>query len=109
MPVAQLDRVSDSDSEGRRFESCRAYQVGSYILALKTGLKCSFSLCRFVAENLHVILLMRRWVVNMEVLSCPEMLLRYLEIRIIVPFGSSKFELPPTAGSVLRMKNSGAA
>ena len=25
-PVAQLDRVSDSDSEGRRFESCRAYQ-----------------------------------------------------------------------------------
>ena len=26
VPVAQLDRVSDSDSEGRRFESCRAYQ-----------------------------------------------------------------------------------
>ena len=25
-PVAQLDRVSDSDSEGRKFESCRAYQ-----------------------------------------------------------------------------------
>ena len=24
-PVAQLDRVSDSDSEGHRFESCRAY------------------------------------------------------------------------------------
>ena len=24
-PVAQLDRVSDSDSEGRKFESCRAY------------------------------------------------------------------------------------
>ena len=28
VPVAQLDRVSDSDSEGRRFESCRAYQKG---------------------------------------------------------------------------------
>lgn len=26
MPVAQLDRVSDSDSEGRAFESHRAYQ-----------------------------------------------------------------------------------
>ena len=25
-PVAQLDRVSDSDSEGHRFESCRAYR-----------------------------------------------------------------------------------
>lgn len=24
-PVAQLDRVSDSDSEGHRFESCRVY------------------------------------------------------------------------------------
>ena len=26
MPVAQLDRVTDSDSVGRRFESCRACQ-----------------------------------------------------------------------------------
>ena len=26
VPVAQLDRVSDSDSEGRWFESSRAYQ-----------------------------------------------------------------------------------
>ena len=26
-PVAQLDRVSDSDSEGRAFESHRAYQT----------------------------------------------------------------------------------
>ena len=26
VPVAQLDRVLDSDSKGRRFESCRAYQ-----------------------------------------------------------------------------------
>ncbi len=26
-PVAQLDRVSDSDSEGRAFESHRAYQA----------------------------------------------------------------------------------
>ena len=25
-PLAQLDRVSDSDSEGHRFESCRAGQ-----------------------------------------------------------------------------------
>ena len=34
-PVAQLDRVSDSDSEGRWFESSRAYQVKSYISAGK--------------------------------------------------------------------------
>jgi AraC family transcriptional regulator len=27
VPVAQLDRVSDSDSEGRRFDSCRARHV----------------------------------------------------------------------------------
>ena len=26
-PVAQLDRASDYESEGRRFESCRAYQI----------------------------------------------------------------------------------
>ena len=26
MPVAQLDRASDSDSEGHRFDSCRAYR-----------------------------------------------------------------------------------
>ena len=25
VPVAQLDRVSDSDSEGHRFESCQAH------------------------------------------------------------------------------------
>ncbi len=28
-PVAQLDRVSDSDSEGRKFESCRAYRAAA--------------------------------------------------------------------------------
>ena len=32
MPVAQLDSASDSDSEGRRFESCRAYHHGQPIL-----------------------------------------------------------------------------
>lgn len=26
-PVAQLDRVSASEAEGRRFESCRAHQI----------------------------------------------------------------------------------
>ena len=26
-PVAQLDRASDSDSEGQRFESARVYQI----------------------------------------------------------------------------------
>ena len=27
VPVAQLDSALDSDSKGRRFESCRAYQI----------------------------------------------------------------------------------
>ena len=29
VPVAQLDRASDSDSEGRAFESHQAYHVGT--------------------------------------------------------------------------------
>ena len=40
-PVAQLDRVSDSDSEGRWFESSRAYQKthpnGVRLLVRPTG------------------------------------------------------------------------
>lgn len=36
-PVAQLDRVSDSDSEGRRFDSCRAYHEKSLILQWVRG------------------------------------------------------------------------
>ena len=37
VPVAQLDRVSDSDSEGRRFESCRAYHLWRVTEAVITG------------------------------------------------------------------------
>ena len=29
-PVAQLDRASDFESAGRRFDSCRAHQNGSF-------------------------------------------------------------------------------
>ena len=36
MPVAQLDSASDSDSEGRRFESCRAYHVVASFVSLAT-------------------------------------------------------------------------
>ena len=32
VPVAQLDRVTDSDSVGRKFESCRAYQKRTMVL-----------------------------------------------------------------------------
>ena len=38
VPVAQLDRVSDSDSEGRRFESCRAYQTKKSVFLRLCGL-----------------------------------------------------------------------
>ncbi len=34
-PVAQLDRVSDSDSEGRAFESHQAYHFNLASLPLK--------------------------------------------------------------------------
>ena len=34
VPVAQLDRVSDSDSEGRAFESHRAYQKKASTLSV---------------------------------------------------------------------------
>ena len=37
-PVAQLDRVSDSDSEGRAFESHQAYQVKTYPKIVFPGL-----------------------------------------------------------------------
>ena len=32
VPVAQLDSALDSDSKGRRFESCRAYQKRHLLL-----------------------------------------------------------------------------
>ena len=35
VPVAQLDRVSDSDSEGRAFESHQAYQIPCF--QMETG------------------------------------------------------------------------
>ena len=40
-PVAQLDRVSDSDSEGRRFDSCRVYQTSLGILPRLVSLHCN--------------------------------------------------------------------
>ena len=38
-PVAQLDRVSDSDSEGRAFESHQAYHVGAKFALLRFSLQ----------------------------------------------------------------------
>ena len=35
-PVAQLDRVSDSDSEGRAFESHQAYHVVADFVSFAT-------------------------------------------------------------------------
>ena len=45
MPVAQLDRVSDSDSEGRAFESHRAYQkkAPTYVGAFFNDIRLSFN------------------------------------------------------------------
>ncbi len=42
-PVAQLDRVSDSDSEGRWFESSRAYHVGMDCIPTKTDIAFAVS------------------------------------------------------------------
>ena len=49
MPVAQLDRASDSDSEGRTFKSCRARQ------AKHPPLRWVFCLMRFGSANLNVV------------------------------------------------------
>ena len=35
--VAQLDRASDSDSEGRRFDSCQAHHVFKPFEAIRTA------------------------------------------------------------------------
>ena len=43
--VAQLDRVSDSDSEGRKFKSCRAYQDKKSTFSDETEV-VGFSLCK---------------------------------------------------------------
>ena len=54
VPVAQLDRVSDSDSEGRRFESCRAYQKG---LPARVGF---FGICKVLTCDLQARSALRR-------------------------------------------------
>ena len=43
-PVAQLDRVSDSDSEGHAFESHRAYQLSPHVLI--QSMRTSFCIYR---------------------------------------------------------------
>ena len=48
LPVAQLDRATDSDSVGRRFESCRVGQTDSP--PFWRGL----SVCHSSEENLHL-------------------------------------------------------
>ena len=53
-PVAQLDSAIDSDSIGRRFEPCRAYQVKSYILRDQN---VAFSYISKQKNALHAILL----------------------------------------------------
>ena len=42
--VAQLDRASDSDSEGRRFDSCQAHHVFKPFEAIRTAV--------FMLENI---------------------------------------------------------
>ena len=57
--VAQLDRVSDSDSEGRRFDSCRARQrkapnslgFGAFVIMI-SGCQCLISATSSVKAKL---------------------------------------------------------
>ena len=49
MPVAQLDRVSDSDSEGRAFESHRAYHEKSHFCLLT---KVAFLFASLLRQNM---------------------------------------------------------
>ena len=50
MPVAQLDRVSDSDSEGRAFESHQAYQNAASH-CLPSDKTAAFRTCRLLILN----------------------------------------------------------
>jgi hypothetical protein len=43
-PVAQLDRASDFESEGRRFESCRVYYLRNKRVAMIAALFAYHSL-----------------------------------------------------------------
>ena len=48
-PVAQLDRASDSDSEGHRFDSCRVHQtsiIRTKFSKLEMGSDFFLSFCR---------------------------------------------------------------
>ncbi len=61
-PLAQLDRVSDSDSEGHRFESCRAGQkiqvlrLGFFILSIEHKSRFSGYIFRIDRKNLFKII-----------------------------------------------------
>lgn len=52
VPVAQLDRVSDSDSEGRGFESRRAYHIKKPVLSMLCGILASAFLLLFTVRFL---------------------------------------------------------
>ena len=58
--VAQLDRVSASEAEGRRFESCRArslnavYRVVGGVLRSRTAVLSPFSTALIAEENQEV-------------------------------------------------------
>ena len=42
VPVAQLDRVSDSDSDGCRFESCRVHHQDTRKRSVQNSVACVF-------------------------------------------------------------------
>ena len=57
VPVAQLDRVSDSDSEGRGFESRRAYHIKKPVLSMLCSI---LTLAVFIAFYCPLFALLRR-------------------------------------------------
>ena len=59
-PVAQLDSASDSDSEGRWFESSRAYHVAASAISLAATFLChrALVLLRLLSKSQPL-----RWVV----------------------------------------------
>ena len=59
-PVAQLDRASDSDSEGRRFKSSRACQLSHRRTFERFFYGIVYAVIRYVAVDFGV------WVIDVE-------------------------------------------
>ena len=74
VPVAQLDRVSDSDSEGRAFESHRAYQKKRLVTTSRFFIKRSHIKSILYGDGIKIVQNGRNAVLNClsSLIPCPQ-------------------------------------